>query len=334
MEGPFFLQVEFSPENDLCMDAVPVGEGTIMGILGGSSTGACGSNDQWYTYTASAPGTLQVTTCGTNDLGGIDAGADTVLGIYAACPIDNADNSNLLDCNDDDITVCNQTGLFRDSVVSVDVTQGATYFISVSPFGSGDQGEAFILNVELTAMFTDVCIGDGGDQFGCTDCPCGNNASPGTIGGCLNSASDSARLTLEGSNSLTTSDLSFEMSGGTPDSFAILTSGSGIAPGNPANPCFAQNPGSGITSNSLDGLRCRIGTVFRHGSRAIDAAGFVGPQGPPPGGFWNTALGNVPNYNFAPGEQRYFQVFYREIATAGCMTGLNTSQAVEVTFAP
>ncbi len=32
------------------------------------------------------------------------------------------------------------------------------------------------------------CTGDGGDQMGCTDCPCNNNTPPGSIGGCRNSS--------------------------------------------------------------------------------------------------------------------------------------------------
>ena len=170
--------------------------------------------------------------------------------------------------------------------------------------------------------------------MGCTDCPCGNNTAPGTIGGCRNSSFASARLLASGSSSVAAADMCFEMSGGNPGSFAILTSGSGLAPGNAANPCFGQNPGSGIVSNSLDGLRCRIGSVFRHGSRAVDAEGFVGPMGPAPNGAWGFCSANFPNFVFASGDTRFFQVFYREEPAVACMTSLNTSQAVEVTLTP
>ena len=61
--------------------------------------------------------------------------------------------------------------------------------------------------------FADSCNGDGGDQAGCTDCPCSNNASQGTVGGCLNSAGTSLRLLGTGSDSISAADLRIEGSG-------------------------------------------------------------------------------------------------------------------------
>ena len=122
----------------------------------------------------------------------------------------------------------------------------------------------------------DFCFGDGGDQMGCTDCPCANNAAPGSGGGCINSAGTSAVLTSAGGGSVSLPNLCFAMSGGNPSSFAILTSGAARAPNSVTNPCFGQNPGSGIQSISLDGLRCVVLNVLRHGSRAVDSNGDIG----------------------------------------------------------
>ena len=40
------------------------------------------------------------------------------------------------------------------------------------------------------------------------------------------------------------------------------------------------------------------------------------------------------NALFTAGQTRHFQTFYRELTTAGCMTALNTSQAVSLTYTP
>ena len=48
----------------------------------------------------------------------------------------------------------------------------------------------------VSAVF--FCFGDGGDQLGCTDCPCGNTASVGSVGGCLNGAGASGELVAFG----------------------------------------------------------------------------------------------------------------------------------------
>jgi hypothetical protein len=180
--------------------------------------------------------------------------------------------------------------------------------------------------------FPEGCNGDGGNQLGCTDCPCGNNAPMGTIGGCLNSAGTSSRLhgsgtpTATGSN--TTPPLRFECSGVSPSNSAQLTSGNAAAPANAANPCFGLN--SGINSVSLDGLRCAVQSVLRHGVRPSDANGDVGITTNGWGG-----NNNFFNYTaFAAGVTKFFQVIHRDDAAAVCLTGQNTTQYVEVTFQP
>ena len=182
------------------------------------------------------------------------------------------------------------------------------------------------------AGFPEGCNGDGGDGMGCTDCPCGNNAMPGTVGGCLNSAGTSSRLlgtgtpTATGSN--TTPPLRFECSGVAPSNSAQLTSGNAAAPANAANPCFGLN--SGITSVSLDGLRCAVQGVLRHGVRPSDANGDVGVTTNGWGG-----ANNFFNYDtFTAGQTKFFQVIHRDDAGAVCLTSQNTTQYVEITFQP
>lgn len=203
----------------------------------------------------------------------------------------------------------------------------------IRPQGSGPDIGAFELE-----SFTSLCNGDGGDQLGCTDCPCANNAAPGTPGGCLNSVGNSALLSASGDTSvsqpaLSTIDLRFGIAGVPPNSYCILNSGSAVAPNTPSSPCFGQN--SGIASIEFNGLRCAILNTRRAGGRAADVDGAVGVtnapwggEGAPPAGLANAFGG------FSAGETRYFQALYREDASALCMLGLNTSQAIEVVFAP
>ena len=188
--------------------------------------------------------------------------------------------------------------------------------------------------------FLDWCNGDGGNQMGCTDCPCTNNAVPGTIGGCLNSAGSSARIAASGDPSASlppgvSTDLRLTLSGAPAGAFCIMLSGSAVAPQNMANMCFGLN--TGILSLQHDGLRCAVMVLKRHGGRAADGSGNVmdsagpsrvwGGEAQPNGGLWKQG-------GFVAGQTRYFQATYREDPLAGCIRGLNTSQAVEVPFTP
>ena len=172
-----------------------------------------------------------------------------------------------------------------------------------------------------------ICNGDGGDQMGCTDCPCGNNAAAGTTGGCLNSAGSSTRLLRSGSDSVAAMDLRFEAVGAPPQVSAVLTSGNSLAPANMANPCFGLD--SGIQSISLDGLRCAVQGVLRHGVRPSDANGDVGVTT----NGWGTPNGFFQFSAFLPGSTKHFQVIHRDDSAQVCGTGQNTSQAISVTFA-
>jgi hypothetical protein len=183
----------------------------------------------------------------------------------------------------------------------------------------------------------DLCNGDSGDGAGCTDCPCLNNAPLGTIGGCLNSAGTAARLTASGSPSVSlppnsVRDLRFGAQGAAPSTFCVLLSGDAVAPTVAANPCFGLD--SGINSALFDGLRCAVQLVLRHGGRVADSAGDVGATNNPWGGEAGPPIGIAATGPFGPGQTRYFQFIYRDFLFGTCTNGLNTSQAVRVTFTP
>ncbi len=225
-------------------------------------------------------------------------------------------------------------------VIGLDVVSGALSFPSVG--ADVFEYQAFFRN-DLDAVFFGagpefLCNGDGGNQLGCTDCPCANNAIVGTVGGCLNSADTSAQLQASGSTSVSlptgdTTDLRFALAGAPPTAFCILNSGDAVAPANMGNPCFGLD--TGALAAVFDGLRCAVQNTLRHGGRAADSNGDVGitnnpwgGEGGPPVGIANAGAG------FASGQTRYFQVINRDDPLQVCMRGLNTSQAVEVTFTP
>ncbi len=183
-----------------------------------------------------------------------------------------------------------------------------------------------------------ICTGDGGNQMGCTNCPCTNNAIPGSGGGCLNSSGSGTRLMSSGSTSVSlpsgdTGDLRFAADGAPPTAFCILNSGDAVAPGNMANPCFGLN--SGAQAAAFDGLRCAITNTRRHGGRSADALGTVGTTNSPWGGEGGPPVGIAQaGGGFVAGQTRYFQIINRDDPLLVCMRGLNTSQAIEITFTP
>ena len=203
------------------------------------------------------------------------------------------------------------------------------------PLGNAPDIGSFELEV-----FSSLCNGDGGNGMGCTDCPCMNNAAPGTFGGCLNSAGASTQIAATGDPSASlppgvTTDLRFRLSGAPAGALCVMLSGDAVASQTMGNMCFGLD--SGNQSIDRDGLRCAVLNTKRHGARTASAMGEVldsagpsrvwGGEAQPNGGLWRQG-------GFVAGQTRYFQVTYREDSLAGCMRGLNTSQAVEVVFTP
>jgi hypothetical protein len=174
--------------------------------------------------------------------------------------------------------------------------------------------------------------------MGCTDCPCNNNASPGTIGGCINSFGTSGRLFASGDTSVSlpsgaTTDLRFSVSSVPSNAFCVLNSGAAVAPQGVSNPCTGLD--TGAQSMLFDGLRCAVQSTRRHGGRAADSLGDVGVTNNAWGGESGPPVGIAQaGGSFTAGQTRYFQVVHREDMLEGCMRGLNTTQAVEVTFTP
>lgn len=341
----FDLNVTFNPNiidpvNDDCVNAMPVsvGQMSAQSWFGADSSGftLCGcfilstsaspGPSLWYSYTAIATGTLTVDTGGSTALYGVD----TVLALNSGCP---GDLSTQISCD-------SSLGPNTDAEVSTLMTAGQTVLFQVRwPCAFGNAG-FFDLNVEFDfaqPTFDSVCNGDGGNQLGCTACPCGNEAALGTIGGCLNSAGGPAELMGSGFPSLSlpagdATDLRFALAGAPAATFALLQSGDNVAPVNMMNPCFGAD--SGVQAVVFDGLRCAVSNTRRHGTRGTDSNGEVGVTNTPWGGEGGPALGLAVSSGFAAGQTRYFQALLRDEPLAVCMRGLNTSQAIAVIFIP
>lgn len=154
--GPFKVNASFLPDNDNCQQPLDVsGGGTFDGALAGATSSAtyasCGNSatnpDVFFAFTAPDGAcanayTLTVSTCGTNDRGGVDQGMDTVLALFDEC------YGTELDCNDDAQGACGNSDVsaLRDSFISRTVRPYEQVLIRVAPYGTSEPGR-FYLNV-------------------------------------------------------------------------------------------------------------------------------------------------------------------------------------------
>lgn len=169
------------------------------------------------------------------------------------------------------------------------------------------------------------------NTYTATPCPCANDSAMGTFSGCLHGAPVSlenlntgGQLLGYGTASIGLADLRFEVRGLPAQSAAILMSGPALLP----NPLVAMGP-IGVTGGPIDGLRCIGGGTTRHGTRLADAAGTIGMNNVG----WGAPEGGIPNLMVPMvGGVLNFQAFYRTPVNLTCETGLNTTNAVSVTF--
>jgi hypothetical protein len=125
------------------------------------------------------------------------------------------------------------------------------------------------------------------------------------------------------------------MTGGPGLATSVLLSGAAVAPQSMANPCFGLN--SGALAPDRDGLRCAVQNILRHGNRSTNAMGEIQDSAGPNrvwGGEAQPVDGIAGQSGFVAGQTRFFQVTHRDDVSLGCMRGLNTSQAIGVTFTP
>ena len=190
-----------------------------------------------------------------------------------------------------------------------------------------NSGAVYLYESTTAAIAADssFCYGGQAASETCGRCPCGNDASSKTLGGCLNGEGRSATLSLAGSVSVAADDLKLGLRGAGSGSFALLVSGNQMLPGL-GSVC---PPGMGLSTTRFDGLACVGGGTRRHGVIATDANGHgvvMWGEGSGPG--------LVAQNGFVAGSSRPFQCVYRDVAAAGCGTGLNTTNAILASFLP
>lgn len=188
------------PANDSCDNALTIGLGEHTGTLiratnDGENT--CGSLDQpdvWYRFIAPYTGELLINTCGTNDMGGVDAGMDTELSVHQGACSDTSSNQLPSACNND-ASICGgeDLGVQKDSVLTLQVVHGDVLLIRISKFASSiamdfkfsvnylDQdldNDGVLDSQDICPGFDDTLDSDGdGIPDGCDICAYANNAT-------------------------------------------------------------------------------------------------------------------------------------------------------------
>ena len=144
------------PSNDACDSAIPITTDAGLEVKTGTlleatrdGVASCGesalSPDVWYIFPGKPGigGRLTITTCGSNDTGGIDVGIDTVLALFTTC------GGVQIACNDDwiggDVVVAHacagmDTGFPRDSAVQTTLAPNLGVVIRVSVYGGTAAG--------------------------------------------------------------------------------------------------------------------------------------------------------------------------------------------------
>jgi hypothetical protein len=157
--------------------------------------------------------------------------------------------------------------------------------------------------------FLPYCFGDGSG----TACPCGNNGAAGR--GCSNSIGTGARLTGSGTPSIAADTVQLQATGLPPSTLTLYYQGTG-----------PRNAGLGIRFG--DGLQCVAGPVVRIGVRRILGSGVFGHgvAGDPA----VSVAGNVP----AAGATRYYQLWYRNVASYCTSSTFNLSSGLRIAWRP
>ena len=148
--GPFKLNVSVSVANDSCATRVPISPGASVPFCnltadtsGPNEPGCIGPSsniygDLWYQYTPGSGGRFTVRTCGS------EAGFDTAMAVYTACP---AAGGTYVACNDD-LGGCPVTTHAGLSTIGA---AGVQYIIRVG--GYGDDRGMGMLRVYCSADF-------------------------------------------------------------------------------------------------------------------------------------------------------------------------------------
>ena len=161
--------------------------------------------------------------------------------------------------------------------------------------------------VYLTGDFSKLC---SPGSYGVTSCPCGN--PPASFGrGCNNSsATGGASLVASGNASIAADTVVFTTTGEKPTATSIVMQGQSVGAGVP----FGQ------------GIRCVSGTLKRLYSKTASGGSITAPMaGDPSVSARSAALGDP----IAPGNPRYYFVYYRDPVVLGACPSAATFNATD-----
>lgn len=240
---------------------------------------------------------------------------------FGTGPVELSDNGDVVwFCTTDNPDNTQNSGIFvnMDAIARVGVTQVGPNVITgvvgeidgyhinnvgtrVIFEGTLDNGldGVFLAPIQVSEPGSPMCFGDG---TGGT-CPCGNFGSSGE--GCQNSVGVGAKLSATGSPSIGASSASFNASGLPANKPTLLVSN------------FTQS-----TNFFGDGMTC-IGSTWTPHSVVFSSGSGVA----------NWGAAQIANPNFIPGQDSYFQVFYRDQG-GPCGSAFNSSSAYKITFVP
>jgi hypothetical protein len=312
--GTYNLELQGPPAaENTCGSLPPLKEGLqLLSLFGALADGASACDpgtepDLAYGYTAPTDGTLSVTTCGTDDIHGIDMGEDTLVSLHSACP---ATAANTIACDDNASPACAaDAGVAVDAAVETVLLSGQQIVVRVTRAGPQTSSDPIL----CTAAFRPgipYCAGDGTASA----CPCGNLSAPGR--GCAHSQAPGAALSASGDPSVSADSLTLHAASTPPSATGLYLQGTVQVAG-----------GAGAAFG--DGLRCVAGTVVRLGFRVSTngASAFGHADGMSAS---VSALGFVP----AAGGTRHYQLWFRDAVPFCTSATFNLTNGLSIRWRP
>ena len=179
-----------------------------------------------------------------------------------------------------------------------------TYYLQIRPWSEPSNPTCGTYDLDISfaggAYAEPFCYGDGS---GINGCPCGNESTVGAGEGCQNSQGHGAKISVSGTNSIATDDMSFTMTQARPNQTALLVQGT-------AETSVPFKDGILCMGNPTE----RVEVVFLDGSGTGSTSSSIVTEG---------------NITTA-GELRYYQFWYRDPNLSPCGSGSNFSHGLRV----